>query len=80
MIDYSDGIDNLFDEIGHEYPCENPFDYEASVPAQGTRVINGRVFTVTQVDTVYRPTKKVVGYKRSQKAWSGVTDKTLIRK
>ena len=70
MFEDIDGIGNLFDEIGHEFPCENPFP-EA-------RVVNGRVFKVTQVDTVYRPTPKVIGYKRPQKAWSGRTDLTLV--
>jgi hypothetical protein len=65
-----DGIDNLFDEIGHEYPCENPFPEDSPT----TRVVNGRVYTVVKVDTVYRPTKLKNGYKRSQGAWSGRTD------
>lgn len=43
-----------------------------------TRIINGRVYTVTQVEMVYKPTPKRNGYKRSQKAWSGRTDGTLI--
>lgn len=43
-----------------------------------TRIIDGRVFTVTVLDTVYKPTPKRNGYKRSQKAWSGRTNLTLI--
>jgi hypothetical protein len=65
-----DGIDNLFAEIGHEFPCENPFPEDS--PA--IRMVNGRPFTVTVLDTVYRPTRVKIGYKRSQNAWSGRTD------
>jgi len=73
MID-NDGIDNLFDEVGHLYPCENPFPEDSP----GIRMVNGRPFTVTVLDTVYTPTRKRNGYKRPRRAWSGRTDKTLI--